>query len=125
MKENYTLLTLTPGFIIALLLKEHVGWTGFYITLLFIPWIIADIIAGLVFRLLVVPQDGLFTGFLEIPQLFLPSGISVLTDNRPYTLVWRFPISPIPCAHFSCYRFCLRALPFFTLLILAALQTVP
>ncbi|MFO7586243.1 MAG: sugar ABC transporter permease [Anaerolineales bacterium] len=122
---GYTILTLTLGFIIALLLKEHVGWTGFYITLLFIPWVIADIIAGLVFRLLVVPQYGLFTGILENPQLFPPSGISVLTANRPTPWFGDFPFPPSPALVFLILASAWRALPFVTLLILAALQTVP
>lgn len=122
---GYTLLTLTLGFIIALLLKEHVGWTGFYITLLFIPWIIADVIAGLVFRLLVVPQYGLFTGFLGNPQIFPPNGISVLTDNRPAPWFGDFPFPPSPALIFLILASAWRALPFVTLLILAALQTVP
>lgn len=122
---GYTLLTLTLSFIIALLLKEHVGWTGFYITLLFIPWIIADVIAGLVFRLLVVPQYGLFTGFLGNPQIFPPNGISVLTDNRPAPWFGDFPFPPSPALIFLILASAWRALPFVTLLILAALQTVP
>jgi ABC-type sugar transport system permease subunit len=122
---GYTVITLILGFIIALLLKEHVGWTGFYITLLFIPWIIADIIAGLVFRLLVVPQYGLITGILGDPQLFPPDGISVLTDNRPTPWFGDFPFPPSPALVFLILASAWRALPFVTLLILAALQTVP
>ncbi len=122
---GYTVLTLTLGFMIAVLLKEHIGRTGFYITLLFIPWVIADIIAGLVFRLLVVPQYGLLTGFLENPQFFPPSGISVLTDNRPAPWFGDFPFPPSPALIFLILASAWRALPFITLLILAALQTVP
>lgn len=122
---GYTTMTLTLGFMIALLLKEHIGRTGFYITFLFIPWIIADIIAGLIFRLLVVPQYGLFTGFLENPQLFPPGGTSVLTDNRPAPWFGDFPFPPSPALIFLILASVWRALPFVTLLILAALQTVP
>ena len=59
---GYVVLTLLLGFIIANLLKRNVPLTGLYVTILFIPWIIADIIAGLVFRLLVTPDYGLFSG---------------------------------------------------------------
>ena len=69
---GYTVFTLSAGFVIALLLKQNVPWSGFYITLLFVPWIIADIIAGLVFRLLVVPEYGLLNGLLGNPDLFPP-----------------------------------------------------
>ena len=79
---GYAGLTLTAGFLIALLLKQNVGLSGLYITLLFIPWIIADVIAGLVFRLLVAPDYGLFSGPLQNPELFPPNGLSILTAAR-------------------------------------------
>ena len=47
---GYVALTLSLGFIIALLLNRKSRLSGTYITLLFIPWILADIIAGAVFR---------------------------------------------------------------------------
>lgn len=122
---GYTLITLTAGFIIAFLLKQNVPWSGVYITLLFIPWIIADIIAGLVFRLLVVPEYGLLNGILGNPDLFPPNGLSVLTASRPTPWIGEFPFPPSPAMVFLILAACWRALPFVTLLILAALQTVP
>ena len=59
---GYVGLTLVLGFVVALLLNRKLRFSGLYITLLFIPWIIADIIVGIVFRLLVVPDYGLLTG---------------------------------------------------------------
>jgi len=123
--SGYTFLTVTLGFIIAFLLKQNVRFSGFYLTLLFIPWIIADIIAGLVFRLLVVPEYGLFSGFLGRPELFPPDGISVLTASRPTPWFGEFPFPPSPAMIFLILAACWRALPFVTLLILAALQTIP
>lgn len=123
--SGYTLLTVSLGFIIAFLLKQNVRFSGFYLTLLFIPWIIADIIAGLVFRLLVVPEYGLFSGFLGRPELFPPDGISVLTASRPTPWFGEFPFPPSPAMIFLILAACWRALPFVTLLILAALQTIP
>ena len=69
------------GFILALLLNRKLRLAGLYITLLFIPWIIADIIVGIVFRLLVVPDYGLLSGILQNPALFPPDGLSVLTAD--------------------------------------------
>jgi ABC-type sugar transport system permease subunit len=80
---GYASLTLVLGFIIALLLNRKLRFSGLYITLLFIPWIIADILAGLVFRLLVLPDYGLFSGILQNPALFPPDGLSVLTAVPP------------------------------------------
>ncbi len=67
---GYATITMVLGFIIALLLSRTVRLSGFFITLLFIPWIIADIIAGMVFRLLVVPDYGLLSGILQNPKFF-------------------------------------------------------
>jgi ABC-type sugar transport system permease subunit len=122
---GYTLLTLTAAFLIAYLLKQNVRLSGVYITLLFIPWIIADIIAGLVFRLLVIPEYGVLNNILGNPNIFPPSGISVLTANRPDPWLGSFPLPPSPAMIYLILAASWRALPFVTLLILAALQTVP
>lgn len=122
---GYTVLTVTAAFVIAYLLKQNVRLSGVYITLLFIPWIIADIIAGLVFRLLVVPEYGVLNNIFGNPNLFPPNGISILTANRPSPLVGDFPFPPSPAMLYLIFAACWRALPFVTLLILAALQTVP
>ncbi|MBN1267608.1 MAG: sugar ABC transporter permease [Anaerolineales bacterium] len=122
---GYVVLTLSLGFGIAMLLKQNVRLSGVYITLLFIPWIIADIIAGLVFRLLVLPEYGLFTGILQDPTLFPPDGISVLTDPRMPALIGDFPFPPANAMIYLILAASWRALPFVTILILAALQTVP
>ncbi len=122
---GYTTVTLGLGFLVAMLLKENKTFSGFYITLLFIPWIIADIIAGLVFRLLVVPEYGVLNNILGNPNLFPPDGLSVLTANRPPPLIGDFPFPPSPAMVYLILASCWRALPFVTLLILAALQTIP
>jgi len=122
---GYTLITLCAGFLIAMLLKQNVALSGFYITLLFIPWIIADIIAGLVFRLLVAPDYGLFAGILQNPEIIPPNGLSILTAIRPAPWFGDFPFPPAPAMIYLILAACWRALPFVTLLILAALQTVP
>ncbi|PKO15498.1 MAG: hypothetical protein CVU39_11335 [Chloroflexi bacterium HGW-Chloroflexi-10] len=122
---GYAGVTLSVGFLVAVLLKQNVRLSGLYITLLFIPWIIADVIAGLVFRLLVTPDYGLFSGILQNPALFPPNGLSVLTASRPTPWFGNFPFPPSPAMIFLILAASWRALPFVTLLILAALQTVP
>jgi multiple sugar transport system permease protein len=122
---GYTSLTLVLGFIVALLLNRKLRLSGLYITLLFIPWIIADIIAGLVFRLLVVPDYGLLSGILQNPALFPPDGLSVLTATRPRPWFGDFPFPPAPAMIFLILASAWRALPFITLLLLAAMQTIP
>ncbi|MCB0042909.1 MAG: sugar ABC transporter permease, partial [Caldilinea sp.] len=96
-----------------------------YITLLFIPWIIADIIVGIVFRLLVMPDYGLLSGVLQNPALFPPNGLSVLTAVPPRPWIGDFPFPPAPAMTYLILAASWRALPFITLLLLAAMQTVP
>lgn len=122
---GYVVLTLVLGFIVALLLNRKLRLAGLYITLLFIPWIIADIIVGIVFRLLVVPDYGLLSGILQNPALFPPNGLSVLTATRPPSLLGDFPFPPAPAMIYLILASTWRALPFITLLLLAAMQTVP
>lgn len=122
---GYVGLTMIAGFFIALLLNKNVRLSGLYITLLFIPWTIAQIIAGMVFRLLVVPDYGLFSGLLQNPALFPPKGLSVLTAAPPQPWFGDFPFPPTPALIYLILASSWRALPFVTLLLLAAMQTVP
>jgi len=122
---GYAGLTMILGFFIAQLLNRRLRLSGFYITLLFIPWIIADIIVGIVFRLLVVPDYGLFSGILQNATFLGPNGISVLTTSRPPALFGAFPFPPAPAMIYLILASAWRALPFITLLMLAAMQTVP
>jgi len=122
---GYASLTMIAGFVIALLLNRKLRLTGFYVTLLFIPWILADIIAGMVFRLLVIPDYGLLAGILQNPHLFPPKGLSVLTAIPPHPWFGHFPFPPAPAMVLLILASSWRALPFITLLLLAALQTVP
>ena len=121
---GYVGLTLTLGFFIALLLNRRTKLSGLYITVLFIPWILADIIVGVVFRLLVLPDYGLFSGFLQNPSFLSPNGISVLTTDAPPPWFGDFPFPPSPALVYLILASSWRALPFVTLLLLAALQTI-
>lgn len=121
---GYAGLTLVLAFIIALLLNRKSRFSGLYITLLFIPWILADIIAGAVFRLMVLPDYGIFSGILQNPALFPPKGLSVLTADAPRPWFGAFPFPPSPAMIYLILAASWRALPFITLLLLAALQTI-
>lgn len=122
---GYVSLTLILGFVTALLLSQKLKMSGFYITLLFIPWVIAQIIVGLVFRLLVVPDYGLLSGIFQNPALFPPDGLSVLTAVRPRPWFGDFPFPPSPAMIYLIIAATWRALPFVMLLLLAAIQTIP
>ena len=122
---GYVALTMLLGFLIALLLNRNVRLSWLYITLLFIPWTIADLLAGMVFRLLVLPDYGQLSGVLQNPALFPPDGISILTASRPQPWIGEFPFPPSPAMVYLILASVWRALPFVTLLLLAAMQTVP
>jgi ABC-type sugar transport system permease subunit len=122
---GYVVVTLTLGFLIAQILKSKLRLSGFYLTLLFIPWILADILAGIVFRLLVTPDYGVLSGILGDPNLFPPKGLSILTATRPSPWIGEFPFPPSPAMIYLILAAAWRALPFITLLLLASLQTIP
>ena len=122
---GYCVLTLGLGFIIALLLNYKTRLSGFYLTVIFIPWILADIIVGVVFRLMVLPDYGLFAGILQNPAIIPPHGLSVLTDDAVAPWLGSFPFPPAPAMVYLILASVWRALPFATLLLLAALQTIP
>ncbi|MCX6050142.1 MAG: sugar ABC transporter permease [Chloroflexi bacterium] len=122
---GFVVVTLVVGFLFALLLNRKLYFSGLYITLLYIPWVIADIIAGLVWRLLVVPDYGLLSGITQNPLFFPPNGLSILTAVPPRPWLGAFPFPPAPAMIYLIMASAWRALPFITLLLLAAMQTVP
>ena len=119
---GYVTFTMIIGFFTAFLLSRKIRITSFYLTLLFIPWVIAQIIAGLVFRLLVVPDYGLLSGILQNPALFPPNGLSILTAVTPKPWIGDFPFPPSPAMVLLILASTWRALPFVTLLLLASIQ---
>ena len=121
---GFVVLTLSVSFIVALLLNRKASLSGLYITLLFIPWILADIIAGAIFRLMVLPDYGIFSGILQQPGIFGPNGLSVLTTDAPQPWFGSFPFPPSPAMVYLILASAWRAMPFTTLLLLAALQTI-
>jgi len=122
---GYVVITLALGFVIASILNRKLLLSGFYLTLLFIPWILADILAGIVFRLLVAPDYGVLSGVLSQPNFLFPDGLSILTASRPSPWIGEFPFPPSPAMIYLIMAAAWRALPFITLLLLASLQTIP
>ena len=122
---GYVVVTLALGFFVAQILNRKLRLSGFYLTLLFIPWILANILVGIVFRLLVMPNYGVLSGVLGNPNLFPPKGLSILTATRPSPWIGEFPFPPSAAMIYLILAAAWRALPFITLLLLAALQTIP
>ncbi len=121
---GYVSLTLLAGLAIALLLNRKLRFSGLYITLLYIPWVVADIIAGITWRLLVVPDYGLLSGITQNPTFFPPNGLSVLTAPPPLSWFGDFPFPPAPAMIYLIMASSWRALPFITILLLASMQTI-
>ena len=122
---GYAFLAMTLALTFALLLKQRVKLTPLYITLIFIPWIISDVIAGVVWRLFVVPDYGQLSPFFANPKLFgVPNGISILTTTARDQIAPNIPFPPAPALIFLTIAAAWKILPFITLLLLAALQTV-
>jgi ABC-type sugar transport system permease subunit len=113
------------GFFTAFLLSRKIRFSGFFLTMLFIPWVLSQIIVGFMFRVLVAPDYGVFSGFLADPALFPPKGLSVLTAVPPRPWFGDFPFPPAAALSLLILASTWRALPFVTLLILAAIQMVP
>ena len=122
---GYATLTLGCALGIALLLRQRVKFNAIYITLIFIPWVLSEVIAGTVWRLFVVPEYGLLTLFFANPALFGPGGVSVLTSPAQPSIIGDLPFPPAPALLLLIVASAWKTLPFTTLLILAALQTVP
>ena len=93
---GYVALTMLLALLIALALNRNLKAGGLYLTLLFIPWVLADIIVGLVFGLLVVPDYGLLSPILKNPNLFPPDGINIPSDPAPREWIEGFPFPPAP-----------------------------
>ena len=122
---GYVTLTLLAAFVIAQVLNRKLRLSPFYITIIFVPWVLSDVVVGLIFRLFIVPDYGLFSSFFANPSIFPPKGISILTTPPAPALIDGVPFPPAPALIYLIFASAWKALPFITLLILAALQTVP
>jgi ABC-type sugar transport system permease subunit len=103
----YLVLTIGLGLLLAVLLNRRVRFTGFYLILLFIPWVISDVVAGTIWRWMFQQSYGIlqfWLGFLSERSLFVnPNGAMAIVVVAS---VW-------------------RSLAFTIILFLGALQTIP
>jgi multiple sugar transport system permease protein len=118
-------LTLVAAFVIALVLNHKLKLGATYLTIIFIPWVLSDVVVGLIFRLFVVPDYGILTPILSNPALFgAPAGVSILTTPPAPPLIPGIPFPPSPALIYLIMASAWKATPFITLLILSAMQTV-
>ena len=121
---SYVILTMVIGFITAYLLSRKIRFSGLYLTLLFIPWVLSEIIVGEIFRLMVLPNYGILSGILQNPAVFPPDGLSILTAAPPKPWFGSFPFPPSPAMILLILASTWKALPFVTLLMLASIQLI-
>lgn len=110
----YLVLTVGLGLLLAVLLNRRVKFTGIYLILIFIPWVISDVVAGTIWRWMFQQSYGIVQFWYNAAQesLGLEIGRSLFIDQNGsmaivvIASVW-------------------RALAFTVILFLGALQTVP
>ncbi len=106
----YITLTVSLGLMLALLLNRRFKFTGVYLVIIFIPWVISEVVAGTMWRWLFQPTYGLAQSWINT---YLP-----VLGERLYTTASGALAIVIAAAVW-------RGLAFTTLLSLGALQTVP
>lgn len=105
----YIIFTLLISLGLALLLNSGIKFTRFYLVLIFIPWVLSDVVTGTMWRWLFQPsygvlQDWIYRWFPDMSPLYTTgSGAMGLVIAAS---VW-------------------QATAFVTLIILGALQTIP
>ncbi|MEL6272250.1 MAG: sugar ABC transporter permease [Chloroflexota bacterium] len=108
----FLVLVMGIGLLLALVFNRNLRGNGIYMTLIFIPWMISEIVAGIMWRWMFLPNIGVIQRFLgpilgspDDPYSFLADGAGAMGIVVGATF-W-------------------RALAFATLLLLAGLQTIP
>lgn len=103
----YIVLSLGLGLLVALLINRRVKYTGWYLVVIFVPWVLSDVVAGTMWRWMFLEDYGLLQEWLRPifgDSIYInPSGalgIVILAS------VW-------------------RAVAFTAVLFIGALQTVP
>ncbi len=104
---GYLFLSLGLGLMIALLLNKRVFLTPVYMTLLFIPWILSDVVSGTVWRWMLQQDYGIVQVFLN-PVL---NNMTLLAND-------------ISAMFIMIIAFTWRNLAFASLILLGALQTI-
>ena len=103
----YILLVIGLGLVVALLINRRLKYTGWYLVMIFIPWVLSDVVAGTMWRWMFLKDYGLIQQWLA--PIF-GSSIYVNPDGAMGIVilasVW-------------------RAVAFTAILFLGALQTVP
>lgn len=108
----FLVLVMLIGLLLALVFNRNLRGNSIYMTLIFVPWMLSEVVAGIMWRWMFLPNVGIIQntvgpllGTAEDPYRFLADGGGAMGIVISATL-W-------------------RALAFATLLLLAGLQTIP
>lgn len=103
----YLVLVVALGLLVALLVNRRLKYTGWYLVVIFIPWVLSDVVAGTMWRWMFLADYGLIQQWLT--PLFGPS----------------IYVNPSGAMGIVILASAWRAVAFTALLFLGALQTVP
>lgn len=105
----FVIIAIVLGVALALLMNRKLRFTGTYLTIIFIPWVLSDVVAGLIWRWMFNQSVGIIELTLrrlhvspEVGMLASPTGVLAV---MVFLAVW-------------------RSLPFTMLLLLAGLQAI-
>ncbi|NJP04610.1 MAG: sugar ABC transporter permease [Chloroflexaceae bacterium] len=101
------LITVSLGLLLALLLNQGLRFSPLYLVLLFLPWVISDVVAGTMWRWMFLSDYGIVQELLRpwVDRTLLADSAGAMAIVIAAS-VW-------------------RSLPFAIVLLLAALQTIP
>lgn len=102
----YVLLTMCLGLLVALLINRRLKFTGWYLVVIFVPWVLSDVVAGTMWRWMFLEDYGLLQEWLR-----------PIFGNSIY-------ISPSGAMGIVILASVWRAVAFSAVLFLGALQTV-
>ncbi len=104
---SYLATTTVLALVMAILLSRRVRFTSFYMVLLFIPWVLSDVVVGTIWRWMFISDYGILQGVLKplVQRTLLADPIGAMAVVIASS-IW-------------------QSLPFATLILLAALQMVP
>jgi multiple sugar transport system permease protein len=108
----FLLLVMVLGMLLAIVFNRNLTGNGVYMTLVFIPWMISEIVAGIMWRWMFLPNVGVI-------QNFLGPVIGTADDEFSFLASGAGAMGVVVAAT------CWRALAFSALLLLAGLQTIP
>lgn len=105
----YVMLCTVLGLALAVLMNRKMAMTGLYMTLIFIPWVLSDVVAAIVWRWMFNQQVGIIEVTLRRLGVGPPLGILASSSGALFVMVF-----------LSTWR----GLPYVMLLLLGGLQSI-